>query len=318
LIADYSFLDKEEYKNIPVWNTIYGDKCTSFSIMYMKGICNTEKHRHRYVQIVYILDGRLKHAINNNIFEIVKGDIFVIPPYVPHYYIDESGEYFEYVDINFMPEWISGKIYPDEINNIMNFAYLEPFLVSEKDFKPGLNLAGVTRIDVEEIINKIAYEYGSVESDFMLLIKAYLLKLLVIVSREFKKNIQNTEFQELFDRHGYAITRAIKKINENFNSDITVEEAARISMLSVSYFRYIFKQITHKTFNEYLTDLRISRAIEHLQIHKSWSIEYICSDVGFNNIYHFSRTFKQKTGLSPSAYRNQKLEIKETAIKNYN
>lgn len=302
---DYSFLNKEEYKNVPIINISVNKNNLPFFIIKMDK-CNNIKHRHEFVQIIYVLKGRLKHFINDNSFEVYKGDIFVIPPFVPHYFIDQYGDGFELIEFEFVPEFIHEKFSSSvKDNSFMDFAYLEPFLVSELDLKPRLNLTGVLQLEVEQILEEILKEYKSRETDFELLVKAQLLKLLVLVGREFRRNIEGSESQGIFDRHRDALHNAVSYINDHISEDISLDDVAKVAMLSSSYFRYLFKQMTGKTFVEYLNDLRINKAVELLKCESEMKIIEVCYKVGFNNVNHFNRIFRQVTGLSPSTYRKK-------------
>lgn len=299
----YDYLDRDEYKEIPILRIEENKNDLPFFIAKPYE-CNQTKHRHEFVQIVYICKGKLKHVINNNVFDVYKGDIFVIPPFVPHYFIDEYHEKYEFIEFEFMPEFINEKFSDHDCNNgFMDFAYLEPFLVTENEMKPRLNLTGSLQFEVENTLGEIIREYEARDVDFEPMIKALLLKLLILVGREFKREIAGTEFQDLYERHRDAIYSAIKYVNENFEKEISIEEVSKIAMLSQSYFRYLFKQMTHKTFTEYIQNLRISKAIELLKTRKDMRIIDVCYSVGYNNISHFNRTFRQDTGVSPKAFR---------------
>ena len=76
-------------------------------------------------------------------------------------------------------------------------------------------------------------------------------------------------------------------------------------MLSPSYFSYLFKSITSKTFTEYLNTLRIASTQQLLKTTDKLILD-ICYEVGFNNVNHFNRMFKQSVGMSPKQYRNAK------------
>ena len=73
-------------------------------------------------------------------------------------------------------------------------------------------------------------------------------------------------------------------------------------MMSKTYFCYIFKLLTQKTFTEYVSDLRIKKSLELLQ-NTDMSITRICYEVGFNDVTHFCRVFKKSVGLSAKKYR---------------
>lgn len=301
---DYSYLDREEYKDVQILRIEDNKNDLPFFIAKLDNTCNQSKHRHEFVQIIYVCKGKLKHAINNNIFDIFRGDIFIIPPYVPHNFIVDSNEKYEIIEFEFVPEFINEKFSSDVSGrSFMDFAYLEPFLVTEKEMKPRLNLCGSIQLEVEGILDEILKEYEVRDTDFELMVKGLLLKLLILLGREFRKDIAGTEYQKLYERHRDAIYNAIKYIDSNFEKEISIEEVSKIAMLSQSYLRYLFKQITQKTLTEYIQNLRITKAIELLKTRNDMRIIDICHYVGFNNISHFNRVFRQDTGVSPSAFR---------------
>lgn len=280
--------------------------------------CNRNIHMHQFIQIVYMCKGRIKHVINNNAFDVSKGDIFIIPPYVPHFFIAPPDEKFELIEFEFIPEFINEKFSMlrkkknhEGINMInssfMDFAYLEPFLVSEHEVKPRLNLTGSNQIEVEKILNEIILEYERRELDFELMIKALLLKLLVIVCREYKTQNIGTEFDDILSRHRDALYEALEYINNNFTRNITIEDAARVALLSQSYFRYLFKQLTQKTFTEYINSLRITRALDLLKNNPQMKVVDICFEVGFKSVNHFNRIFRTETGFTPMQVRKGKI-----------
>jgi AraC-like DNA-binding protein/mannose-6-phosphate isomerase-like protein (cupin superfamily) len=260
-------------------------------------------HKHEYMQINYIYRGKAKHMINGTEFNVMKGDIFVIPPFVPHLITSEPGERAEIYEFEFMPEFINQN-FKDFKNaeSFLDFAYIEPFLVSENLVKPRLNLVGKVQVEVEADLNSCLKEFTEKKPGYVLLIKSLLLKILVVVGREFTTYLENSKSRSIYDRHRDAIMGAIQYIEENFRNDLSVDEVARQYMLSPSYFSYLFKSITSKTFTEYLNGLRISCALELLKTTDKRVLE-ICYDVGFNNVNHFNRMFKQYVGMSPVVYR---------------
>ena len=261
-------------------------------------------HMHEMIQINYIAHGRAHHTINETTHELVKGDIFVIPPYVPHRLSDCGDSKCQIIELEFLPEFILGKHRTMErIESVFDFAYIEPFLVSECDVRPRLNLSGKTQVTVENMLDNMFDEYNMKKTSFLLALKALVLQLLVYVGRLFKENIEKGDTAHLFERHRAAIASAISYIDENFNEDISIEKISRIAMLSQSYFSYLFKSMTNKTFVEYLTELRLNEAMKMLRNTNKRVVD-ICFETGFKNVNHFNRTFKNYVGISPTQYRH--------------
>lgn len=299
----YEHLDCDAYQNIPMYRIEENKNGLPFLITRTNK-CNLCTHRHEFVQIVYISLGRLQHVLNHTIFDVFRGDIFIIPPYVPHRFIETDTEPYEIIEFEFVPEFIDERFSPGcGSDSFMDFAYLEPFLVSEKEIKPRLNLSGSVQMEVEHILNEVILEYERREADFQLMIKALLQQLLILVSRAFNASLDGSEGKDLFDNHRMALSQAISYINENYTGPVSVEEAARMAMLSQSYFRYLFKQMFHKSFVDYVNELRINHAAELLKSRDDLRVIDICYESGFQSVNYFNRLFREKTGLSPVAYR---------------
>jgi two-component system, response regulator YesN len=98
---------------------------------------------------------------------------------------------------------------------------------------------------------------------------------------------------------------AVKYMDDHYMEDLNIEDISKRFLLSQSYFSYLFKTFTLKTFTEYLSDIRMSHAMELLQLSDKRVID-ICFEVGFNNVDHFIRQFKKYTGRSPLSYRKSR------------
>ncbi len=69
-----------------------------------------------------------------------------------------------------------------------------------------------------------------------------------------------------------------------------------------SYMCTLFKNDCGITINDYLNSVRIHKAAEYLT-YTDKEISYICSLVGFRNVSHFNRTFKQYQSVPPSWFK---------------
>ena len=93
-------------------------------------------------------------------------------------------------------------------------------------------------------------------------------------------------------------------INENFRSDISLDDVSREVDISPYYFSKLFKQETGKNFIEYLTEIRLKNARELLQDSRL-SIKEICAQSGYSDPNYFSRIFKKYEGVTPSEFRER-------------
>lgn len=81
-------------------------------------------------------------------------------------------------------------------------------------------------------------------------------------------------------------------------------DLAKQCKISEIYFRRVFASCYHTTPRQFLIDLRINKA-KQLLSEGAWKICAVASQCGFSNPYHFSRVFKERTGLTPTAYLKQ-------------
>lgn len=79
----------------------------------------------------------------------------------------------------------------------------------------------------------------------------------------------------------------------------TGDDAAKFLHLSKAYFSKYFRTMSGLVFTDYLSAVRISKAVKMLQTDKEKTISEISSLCGFNTIRNFNRAFKQFTGMSP-------------------
>ena len=92
---DFSYFDKPEYSNIVIFDTMEKGANLDRPFYIRKYYITDDKtmlHRHMYIQINYVTNGSGYHYINDKKIKISKGDIFIIPPYVPHKIIADDNE----------------------------------------------------------------------------------------------------------------------------------------------------------------------------------------------------------------------------------
>lgn len=100
---------------------------------------------------------------------------------------------------------------------------------------------------------------------------------------------------------GKRLDKVLQFIFQNYEQKITVQEAARISNLSVPAFCRSFKLHTRKTFIAYVNEVRVNAACQ-LLMDQQYTIAQIAYKVGFNNLSNFNRQFKKAKGMSPSSF----------------
>lgn len=99
-----------------------------------------------------------------------------------------------------------------------------------------------------------------------------------------------------------VLAPAVKYISENyFDSNITNQYLSGLCGISTVYFRKSFEAVYGISPIRYLNNFRISKA-KSILLSDYDTIEQVALSVGYNSIYHFSKMFRQYTGMSPTEY----------------
>ncbi|MDF2721640.1 MAG: AraC family transcriptional regulator [Paenibacillus sp.] len=83
---------------------------------------------------------------------------------------------------------------------------------------------------------------------------------------------------------------------------ITVNELAEELAYTRSHLSKKFKEITGNNLKSYIDQVRVQK-IEELLLYREHSISEIAADMGFNDLFSFSRFVKKHTGVSPRQYK---------------
>jgi len=102
------------------------------------------------------------------------------------------------------------------------------------------------------------------------------------------------------------IEKALNCIHSEYMNDIDITAIAHRLNLDRSYFTVLFSKKVGIPPGQYLLNVRLEKASELMLLHNE-SPTSAATSCGFADIYHFSKAFKKKYGLSPRQYKSSKL-----------
>ncbi|ATW27969.1 response regulator transcription factor [Candidatus Formimonas warabiya] len=120
--------------------------------------------------------------------------------------------------------------------------------------------------------------------------------------KEFIENCLKVFCHYSFDPGYELISRAKDFMEKNSHKNITLETVAKEIHLSPFYFSRLFKEKTSVNFVDYLIELRLEKARLAL-LTSNDTVASIAKKIGYAEVNSFSRLFKNRLGVSPSAYR---------------
>jgi len=98
-----------------------------------------------------------------------------------------------------------------------------------------------------------------------------------------------------------AVERAIARLRQFPERDLSLKELAEEAGLSPRHYSRIFSRLTGQSPIDYQIGLRLNRAKGLLSAEEA-SVHRVAYEVGFRDPFHFSRSFKKHTGVTPKLY----------------
>lgn len=120
------------------------------------------------------------------------------------------------------------------------------------------------------------------------------------LQRFLEENAAEAESEQNFTNATFM--KLMKYVNENYRSEISLTGAAQVLNMNSNYISQLFKRETGITFVYYITQRRLDDAKELLTTTKK-PLTDIALEVGFNDTFHFIKTFKKFIGMTPGQYR---------------
>ena len=92
-------------------------------------------------------------------------------------------------------------------------------------------------------------------------------------------------------------------VQANYAGDLDLNTIAQNLGFSSSYLTKVFNKVENTTPSKFIRNYRMGIA-KQLMNDKKMTLQQIAAAVGYNDPFHFSRSFKQTIGMTPSEYRD--------------
>ena len=126
---------------------------------------------------------------------------------------------------------------------------------------------------------------------------------------DFGDNLRRLARRERKDSIRLLVDKAMDILETSYmNSQLSLESVCAQLNVSTAYFSTMFKREMGQGFVGYLTNLRMEKAVELLQLTDEKTYE-IGEKIGYTDPNYFSYVFKKRFGVSPSKYRTSRGNI---------
>lgn len=254
-----------------------------------------QAHRHDFIEIGIILDGKGEFSVDDKVFPVRKGDLLLFNPGMLHQSrrINEKEPatefYAGFSNIHFRNMEYNQILFPHRT-----------FLLRPKE---------KTFLHLNRLAESMMAESRSTQPGRYFMLKSYLTQMILLLYREQAEQQNSTASGFIFESTGkkYVVEKIVDYLEDHYTEKISLDQIAQNMYLSPFYISRIFKSEVGDTPINYLINLRMEKARQLLREKPNCSVQEIALQVGYDDAYHFSKLFKKHYGNSPSQYRARKI-----------
>jgi len=258
-------------------------------------------HSHNFYELNIVINGTGRHLFNGKEYNILSGDMFMIPPKIEHGYVFESENYsiFHILFNNQFFEQYEKVL--EKINGYNIMFDIDPLLrlQNAECFHNFLHIDLAQNSMLAGMMKDLTILHHANTPNIEL--KKELLALFIVTQLcEMLGNFKTPSLHN--NAQSLSIMKSMEYIQKNFSSKINLNELSKVACMSRSSYIRHFKKIVNLSPLEYLHLYRIQQAKTMLRENDN-SIATIAQNCGFCDSAHFIRMFKLYEKKSPLAYR---------------
>jgi AraC family transcriptional regulator, transcriptional activator of pobA len=240
-------------------------------------------------QIIWIKKGRAVIQADTRVYSIHDKMIYCIAPGTAHKFLKRDNElegYYIFFNSDFMRSW-------QGYNGNPSFDFFEQtfhiLFVSVTD---------TLQAELEIIARSMRYEYMNSFNQKVELLRG-LLNIFVIY---FSRRTHQEEETAIFTRESFLCKKFLGLVRKNFTSMKMVSDYANLLSVTPNYLNRTVKKISGFTASYHIQQQIIIEAKRQAAYCGS-SLKEIAYYLGFDNLAHFSKFFKNNSGTSFSCFR---------------
>lgn len=261
------------------------------------------KHHHHLYELLYCQEGEAEHLISGTSIKMQAGDWLFVKAGVRHQTDNRTDNHFSFFNLHFDLDnhemrmrlsTLEYALYPKKLADSTRL----PLYIQEIEQIMQASMFNQTQItSATERRLSLTYENKIALQSFILLIIREIILLQKSAAEETSFNNPGTTMHEADTAHAIE-----ERLQQLALSDGSISQIASELSLSRSQCSKIFTKIYGISPRQYVTQLKLTRA-KHLLVSTNWTVEQISNLLGFHSASHFSRQFRQGTGISPAQFR---------------
>ncbi len=254
-----------------------------------------------HFKLLFILDGRIEHEIDGveGRRTLEAGDILVAPVVRNHAYINPDARRAVqvhlvrmFLDADFLAKRARRRVRRPETD-------LGDYILHQ--FSQVRQIVGGVDTEITDLLAALRREAEGKTRGYRHRVRSLCTDLIVAVSRKGAEG-EGEGAASSGTSSGHIVVAAKEYVLKHLERDLTLGEIAWHVGKGEEHLARVFKRETGRSVFDYVRESRVNRAQTYL-LDPALSLTEIAERCGFNSLSFFSRTFRQLTGMSPSAYR---------------
>lgn len=265
-----------------------------FVIFRSQGWNGRKLHFHNGMEILLTLSEGDKMYINNAVYPIRRGSLFVMNSTDFHRSVGSNDKPpYQFYAIRFDPEEVCGVSTPN--------VDLTACFLDHRNFNHHCQLNADQLENLLKQINMLEYYLSPECSAYGKEVhsKIRLAEMLLYINALYESTENAAQLQHS-KKSSDKISPIIQHIQEHYTEELSLDDLADAFSISKSHLCRIFKSVTGTTLSAYVTNMRVLKAKGFLRA--GYSVNFAGEMVGFKSTSHFIRTFTKLEGVSPKRY----------------
>ncbi len=251
-------------------------------------------HKHDAWELYHVIHGHGNRIAGDTLQPFSAGDVVLIPPSMHRYWqyaptsADNDG-CIHYLMVAFSHSLITRciEVFPELRNRLTSLTFPVNAL------KYGL--------ESSRVIRKMLSQMNDMDDLGRL---SAMFRLLPVIFNSSDHILAGKPMQ--IERDVRRMQQICAYVMAHYVHTITLNEIASEVGMNRSAFCSYFKRCKKMTFSQFVTQYRLNTACELLK-HSQKQVSEICFAVGFNDVPHFNRVFKELQGMTPKEYRKRNI-----------
>lgn len=278
--ANVMFIHSNMYQNV-----VFSKEYPALILVHLEHpAMNMPLHWHPEPELIYSRNKKITVIIDENRIELGPGEFVLISSFALHAVEPDEDE-----------------IHQDVMSITFQSGYLErmlPEMLKYTISHRAQNATDESRQRMSELLENLR-DHLEPKRDYFF-INMILFSILQLMYEDFRDGLQEGDLKQLDTRN--KVVEILEYVKKNYRQTLTTQSVAEHFGYTREYFCRIFSRYGNHTFKQYLTEIRLTAAVQELVI-SNRGVGVIAMEHGFPSEKSFFSAFKKKYHMTPVQYR---------------